>query len=313
MIFLTILIFLAPSLGFEDPSSAGSQDHWKYHEQINKAEIRISNKEFDKALDLYEEVFNAYDHIFLKDHEIAAQLAFYTGDQEKALEYIKAGIVTGWDLKSIKKHKYLSPLQDHPKWENIEAAYLVLHNDYLKRIDRSTRELVHEMFKKDQRKALGALFRIGDKAQENYALRKFAPHSESQIGNLIKILKDQGYPGEQLVGNNYWMSTIISHHNSITQKYIQADTLFTFIRPELIKAIGKGQMSPYEFALIEDWRITVASDGKDTGYGFLNPPKGSTLIQTDKMRQKIGLRTVELRNRLIDIEEETGMQFYLPD
>ncbi len=44
-----------------------------------------------------------------------------------------------------------------------------------------------------------------------------------------------------------------------------------------------------------------------------NLPLTSTLTETDKLRLKVGLRTVELRNRLVDLEKKTGMNFYLPD
>jgi hypothetical protein len=130
---------------------------------------------------------------------------------------------------------------------------------------------------------------------------------------LIKILDDQGYPGEQLIGNNYWMSTILSHHNSISKEYVNQDTLYNFIKPKLIKAIENGQISPYEFAMIDDWYIAVNSGRTQTGYGFLNPPLSSTLTETNKLREKIGLRTIELRNKLVDVENETGINFYLPD
>jgi len=181
------------------------------------------------------------------------------------------------------------------------------------RIDESLREKVQLMFKKDQKEALGALFRIGDKAQEKYAIKKFAPHSEAQIKELIIILENQGYPGEQLIGNDYWMSTIIGHHNSITQEYAKKDTLYNFIKPKLIRAIDKGQISPYEFALFDDWQKAVVSDRTEPGYGFLNSPVQSTLLKTDELRQAIGLRPVALRNKLIDVENKTGINFYLPD
>ena len=81
----------------------------------------------------------------------------------------------------------------------------------------------------------------------------------------------------------------------------------------MIKAIELGQISPYEFALIDDWRIAVISDRTQTGYGYVNPPLTSTLIEANNLRLKVGLRTVELRNKLVDLEKKIGMNFYLPD
>jgi hypothetical protein len=310
---LLTLICLLPILIFGNPLSDDRQDYWKYHEQINKAENFIRDEHFQKALDLYFDVFNTFDFVFLRDYKIAAQLALYLNDKENAFKIIKNGIAAGWDLKSLRRNNYLSKLQNEPEWESIEEAYPEIRKNYFERIDDSTRVNVHKMFKMDQRKAMGALLRLGDKAREKYAMKKFAPHSEIQMKKLIKILDDQGYPGEQLIGNNYWMSTILSHHNSISKEYVNKDTLYNLIKPKLIEAIKKGQISPYEFAIIDDWYIAVSSERTQAGYGFLNPPLTSTLSETNKLRQRIGLRTIDLRNELVDISNETGMNFYLPD
>lgn len=284
-----------------------------YHKQIIEAEELISEEKYSDALNKYEKIFSNYDFIFLRDYKIASQLALYVGKKEKAFTYIKEGIAAGWELKELKTNKFLAPLQVDSEWKAIEKEYDSLHSQYLARIDLSIREQVHKMFKKDQQKAFGALFRIGNKAKERYALKKYAPHSETQIKKLIKILENQGYPGEQLIGNNFWMSTILSHHNSITQEYVKKDTLYNFIKPILIQAFDKGQISPYEFALIDDWQKAVSFDRTVPGYGFLYPPNQLTLSMTDELRQAIGLRPVELRNKLIDVENKTGINFYLPD
>lgn len=313
MRILTTLFFLLPILSFSNPTYNETKDYKKYHEQINKAEKFISEEQFQKALNLYNDVFNSFDFVFVKDYKIAAQIALYLNDKETAFEIIKIGITGGWDLKSLNRNDFLSKLRNEPEWGLIKEQYPELRKKYLERIDDRTREKVHKMFKMDQKKALGALFRIGDKAQEKYAIKKFAPHSEIQVKKLIKILEDRGYPGEKLIGNNFWMSTILSHHNSITKDYVNKDTIYNFIKSKLIKAIGKGQISPYEFAMIDDWYLAVSSGRTQTGYGFLNPPLSSTLTETDKLRQRIGLRAIELRNKLVDIEKKTGMNFYLPD
>ena len=311
--YFTFLLYFISINAFAELHACRNQDYLAYHNQILEVEKLISNEEFPKALNTYDRVFKAYDFVFLREYKIAAQLAFYLDERQRAFQYIKEGIATGWKLRELKKNKFLAPLQEDPEWKVIEEASDSLHNKYLSRIDQSIREKVRLMFKKDQRKAIGALFRISDKAKERYAIRKFAPHSETQIKELSIILENEGYPGEQLIGNNFWMSTIISHHNSIAKDYVKSDTLYHFIRPKLIQAIEKGQMSPYEFALIDDWYKATSSGRTETGYGFLNAPYQSTLSLTNELRFAIGLRSVELRNKLIEIENRTGMNLYLPD
>jgi hypothetical protein len=310
---LTYLLYILPLFTLTGVENGENTDYLNYHRQVIEAESFIAEEKYKEALSRYEKVIGSHEFVFLRDYQVATQLALYLNEKQKVLRFLKEGITAGWELKEIKKISFLAPVQDYSEWKYIEKEYDSLRTIYLSGIDQPTRDSVHTMFKKDQSKALGALFRIGDKAQERYGTKKFAPHSEIQMAKLTNILENQGYPGEKLIGNNYWMSTIILHHNSITQNYTKKDTLYQYVRPKLIQAIKSGQMSPYEFALIDDWQKAVISNRTETGYGFLNPPIQSTISVTDDLRQKIGLRTIELRNKLVDIEKRTGMDFYLPD
>ena len=304
---LLAIVMLSNSVG------QSAQDYWVYHDQVNTAEEFIAASKFEEALNQYHEVFNSYDFVFLRDYKVAAQLALSLNKKQDAFGIIRKGISAGWGLNSLQENGYLLKLQQEPEWASIEESYPELHKSYTAGLNDSLRAKVRNMFKIDQHLALGAFLRIREKAQEKYALQKFAPHSEHQMYKLIHILENEGYPGEQLIGYNAWTSTILSHHNSITKEYAQNDTLYPYIKPQLMAAIGKGEMSPYELALIDDWFIAVSSDRTQTGYGFLDAPSRSTLAETDALRKAVGLRTVELRNKLVAVQEETGMNFYLPD
>lgn len=288
------------------------QDYRKYNEQTIEAEKLISEEKFPEALTTYDQLFQNYDFVFLRDFKIATQLSLYLKKKGKSLDLIKRGINAGWELKNIKKNDYLKNHLKKTDWKIIKQSYPGLHSTYLASLEYTLREKVQRMFKEDQKKALGALFKVGNKAQERYAVNKFAPHSEIQISKLIEILEEHGYPGEMLIGNNFWMSTILSHHNSISKEYNSYDTAFNFIKPKLIHAIDQGRMSPYEYALIDDWQKAASSGGTEVGYGFLTSVHQSTLVETDQLRGLIGLRSIELRNKLVDIEMKTGMDFFLP-
>lgn len=308
IIFYLLIIYTLMGFHTDD-----GPDYMEYHKLIIEAEKLISEEAFGEALITYEQAFDRFDFVFLRDYKVASQLALYLGNKKKAFDYIKKGTAAGWELKDIRKNKSLKPLQNDPEWKTIEKSYKNVQAAYLAKIDGRTREKVQLMFKKDQKKAMGALFRIGNKSQEKYGSEKFAPHSENQMYELIEILEKDGYPGEKNIGNNFWMATILSHHNSISSAYNSQDTLYNFIRPKLIRAIENGEMSPYEFALVDDWQKAVVSERNTVGYGFLISPKENTLPETNQLRQKIGLRSIELRNKLVDVEGKTGMNFYLPD
>lgn len=309
-LFLFCLVPIIISSAFRTNESP---NYMEYHKQIIEAERLISQEEFEDALIKYEQLFEIYDFVFIRDYKVATQLAFYLNDRNKGFDLLRKGIANGWHLKDIQKDDFLKPFQKDTAWSSIEHSYSNLHSKYRTRINADLRERVRFMFKKDQKKAMGAFIKLGNKAKEKYGKKKFAPHSEEQMFELIDIFEKDAYPGEKIIGNDFWMSTIISHHNSIALEYVKKDTLYDFVKPQLFKAVEQGEMSPYEYALIDDWKKAVLSGRSEVGYGFLSPPKRSTLLKTNQLRSKIGLRSVELRNKLVEVERKTGMNFYLPD
>jgi len=287
------------------------QNYTLYYDQINEAEELIANKQYNEALKIYDEVFKTYDFIFLNDYQVATQIALAANEPEKSWHYLKAGIKSGWTLKSIKKNDYLKNLRNDPQWKSIKHEYKSWRRSYEAHLNQDVRKKVKKMFSRDQWKAIGALFTFSSKGQDRYAEKKFAPHSEKQVSKLIGILNESGYPGEKLIGNSFWMATILSHHNSISQAYVEKDTLYQFVKPRLLEAIQVGSMSPWEFAMIDGWYRTVKAGWKKADYGFLNRPTKEEWAAVNELRQSIGLRSIETRNGLIDIEKLTGMNFYL--
>ena len=287
-------------------------DYLSYHRAIIEAETAIAAQDYNQALSLYTRVFASYDFVFLRDYKIATQLALYMGKTDNALGYLKKGITSGWTMKSIRKNKFLRKLEWLTDWKIVKRQYDSLRNIHQARIDPALRKRVQTMFRKDQWKAIGALFTFSSKAQERYAERRFAPHSEKQLAQLSQLINTYGYPGERLIGNNFWTSTILSHHNSMSVQYAVKDTLYPHLKNTLWQAVLNGQMSPYEFAIIEDWYTTISSDHKQKSYGYLSALTELERTRADDLRSQIGLRSVETRNKLIDVEQQTGMDFYLP-
>ena len=59
--------------------------------------------------------------------------------------------------------------------------------------------------------------------------------------------------------------------------------------------------------------MAVLNGHQLTSFGFLGAiPNDSVLAVVNKSRADIGIRSIELRNELIDIENESGMNLYLP-
>ena len=309
LVILIGALFLLNQPGIQ---AAGKHNYTRYHQEITRAEQLITEERFIEALQVYETVIKSYEFIFLRDYQVICQLALMTGNVEESFEWMKEGIKAGWKMKSIRKNKLLIGLKNYPEWKIIREQYDSLHDIYLKRIISQLREEVKNMFRKDQKKALGALFKLTDRAQIRYGEEKFAPQSEKQLLRIVEIMNDHGYPGERLIGNEMWMNVILSHHNSISEAYNWKDTIYSFIKPRLLEAVKTGYMSPYSYAIIEDWLLAVKSGHQESSYGYVGEiHEGQEWIKADLLRKELGIRSIETRNRLLEIEEETGMDFNL--
>jgi hypothetical protein len=309
---LFLVLFFIGSFWFSTKSN-GQENYLDYHSKVIEGEQLIVEGKYATAIHLFDSLFKQFDFLFLRDVKVATELSAFENDYKSGLEFTRLGIKAGWTLKSINKNDNLRPIREQQEWAKITKAYDSLRKIYLSRLNFQVKELVHEMIKKDQKKAFGAILRIGQKSKRRYAEKKFAPHSEDQLEKLEPILDEYGYPGERIIGNDIWVSVILSHHNSISVNYNSKDTVYAQLRPKLLKALKLGEISPYEFAQIEDWRIAALNDHELTSYGFLGTISNDTvLVMVNKNRTEIGLRSVALRNNLIDVENESGINLYLP-
>lgn len=308
-----VLIFLLALPLYSFAQLHSQLDYEAYHRQIIKAEEWIADEKYAEAITTFEAFFGDYNFIFLRDYKVAAQLAFFINQEQKAFEFLKQGLANGLTLKEIKKNKWLKLAQHKSAWKTLKSQYPTLHEQYLKRLDQNLRAEVKDMFKDDQKLALANLFIFGANAKERFLQKKIIPQSEKQVIRLQEILQEKGYPGEKLIGADawHWMWTILCHHNSISSEYAQKDTLYSSLKPQLLTAIQRGELHPYDYAIIEDWYVAVKSNRKEAAYGYLNPLTLSELPQADALNEKHGMRSIALRNRLVDIQVKTGLNFYL--
>ncbi len=287
-------------------------DYLHYHGETIQAEKKIIKGSYQQALEIYQTLIEQFPFVFLRDQKIAVQLAWKLGKEQAAFEILQQAVANGWTKNSIKKNTFLKPLRQHPQWKNLMIHYDSLRSIYENRLDHQLRAEVRSMSLRDQRKAMGALLKFGSKAQDQYGEEKFARHNEKHLLRLIEIIQQQGYPGEQLIGYDPWAQGIFSRHNSISQAYCKKDTLYAYAKPFLKQAVINGEMNPADHAYIQDWFVSVKSRWKTSFYGSIGQLKKEELAEANSRRQEIGLRPVQLRNQLIDLQKNLGMNFYLP-
>lgn len=293
---------------------SSEKEYGDYQAAISYAEDLIAAEKWEDAVLVYKQLFERCDFVFLRDCKIAAQVAAYAHKNDDAIAFIKEAIKNGWALKSVRKHKLLKSQIHSSQWLEITAVSDSLSHIFKSRLDPVTRRVIKKMYHRDQRMALGALLTFSSKGQDRYAEKKFAPHSEKQLGKLGIIIDSLGYPGEKLIGNGSWASIILLHHNSISQNYVLHDSLYPRLRPTLLLALQQGQIHPYRFALIQDWYVAVKSAHTQTAYGCLQTElTRDQLTHINKLRKEIGLHSIETRNKLIKLQKRTGIDFYLSE
>ncbi len=287
-------------------------DYSIYHAEISRAEELIVRQSFAEALEIYRGLFDRYEFVFVRDYKVATQIAWQLGFEEEAYEYLRLGIAGGWKMRSIKRNKFLRDLRGHRNWSELKRRYDSLRTIYKQNLNQELTAEVRKLSVRDRRRAFGSIFRLSSKSRDRFGEKRFAPLNERHVLKLLEIIETEGFPGEKLVGFEPWAQGILSRHNSISKAYSESDTMYAFIRPLLLSSIKEGNLSPASFAWIDEWFITVESGWSVGSYGFLNQLKETEVPKSNEMRQRIGMRKIEIRNRLIDLQNETQMDFYLP-
>ena len=98
-----------------------AKDYTNYHLQILEAEGLIAERKFSKAVELYEKVFEEYSFIFLRDCQVATQIALHAGRHQTALRYLRLGIEQGWEWKAIRKNKFLKNQIERTEWKCVKG------------------------------------------------------------------------------------------------------------------------------------------------------------------------------------------------
>ena len=149
--YLILIIFIFSFLGTNIESS-GQSNYLEYHKEIIRCEELTSEYKFKNAIAHFDSLFSHYDFVFLRDCKLATTLSAFEQDAKSVTRFMRLGILNGWTLKNIKKNKMFRDFYHEPQWIEIQSEYDSLHKEYLKRLNASLRQQIHEMYKKDQKK-----------------------------------------------------------------------------------------------------------------------------------------------------------------
>ena len=160
-------------------------NYYIYNNKINNAEILyfMENK-VDSSLAIYNEVFDTYEFIFLKDLLNAAQIAVFNNkDYEK---YLFKSFEFGFRIDDLNKFPLFKDI--HKKYQTDKRIMMIFKKariHYLKKIDLKYLDYIYNIAIKDQI----------DKYKFDYDTRIY-----KSINNLMDTIKRKGFPGERLLG-----------------------------------------------------------------------------------------------------------------
>lgn len=296
--FLILLTFI-PVL-----CSSQGQNYFDYHAEIIKAEEFIATRQFKESLEIYRTLTNTYEHVFLRDIKVAAQLAAQVNDRVHLFYFLEKGMKKGWTAKDIMKMKIFKKYKNDSAWKILTNNQKQFRTEFESKINLPLRAELKQILKEDQKRAIRVALTPTKKWRERYTNRNFVPHNRTQVRRINQIIDQLGYPGEKLIGDKSWATVIISHN--------EHDTIYHELKPKLYSALKNGELSPIELAMIETWRIVVDTDRKEKGFVIWNETiSQADAVKADSLRKSIGLRSIELNNRLIHLQEELDLKFYL--
>ena len=305
---MRIQLFLLLAI-FQISLLVNAQDYDAYQGVCREIENTLLRQDWEEALEGYRQLRRDYDFLFGKDLKIALQLAYRTGDSVSFQRFSQETFARGWKWKRAKKELKMNP--DFASGMGRELKSFARKAEPPAFPYPEMREQVKRLFVQDQWQALGALFTFSSEKQDRYAERKIAPKARERVEEISEIIKQVGYPGEMLVGNSIWTSTILSHYNSISEKFVKEDTLYPVLRNSLRKELGLGRISPFEFAMIDNWYQSVGSGREIESYGILEGEVSEDSISTvDANRLAVGLPGIYNYNRLLELQSKSGIRLF---
>jgi hypothetical protein len=261
-------------------------------------------RQFNESLGIYRFLTDTHDHVFLRDIKVAAQLSAYLNNTDNLFHFLEKGMKKGWTSKEIMKIRIFKKFKNDNRWETLKASKDQFRKEFESSINMQLRTEIKEMLNEDQKRAIRVALTPIKKWRTRYTNRKFVPHNRAQVRRINQIIDQYGYPGEKIIGDKSWATVIISHN--------EHDTIYNQLRPKLYTAFARGELSAIDLAIIETWRIVVDTDRKEMGFIIWGDEiTKSESIKGDSLRQSIGLRSIELNNKLIQTEQELDMKFYL--
>lgn len=223
-------------------------NYFKYHKEINKAEKLYAEEDFNSSLNIYTEVFEKFEYVFLKDLIIAAQIAVLDSKEDLAITWLERAVKNGFDCNCITKFKVLNKISSKNKWLDIVSNSQIYYDQYLAKIDEKLHREFHHRYKTER------------ETNSSKEKSKYLKVVQNNFNRTKKLMNSIPFPSERIIGidndsifttsknklrncevaNSKVISTLLNQDKAISKIGIE----------KFIEAIKLGHLHPRQFANI---------------------------------------------------------------
>ncbi|WP_020536740.1 hypothetical protein [Lewinella cohaerens] len=280
-----------------------AQDYIDYYSSINDAKRRVLEGEYDTALVIYKQTFETFEFEYARDCVNAAEVAAFLNEHESTNYFLECSLRIGVPLTFFEEKEKYEEFRKTDYWIQLVVASAMLHREYLGAIDSTLRAEINEMFREDQ-SIRSSYYKWWNFLWRPLIAKKWKALNKRQVNRLVEITKEQGFPGEKLIGID-----VEEYHPKIDGNQCSAGMpivilLHHYSQPNashysLFKEqIALGNLLNQHYATVSDFEAKYGKGqyANDGFYGVGLPLDGDT-SEVEVKRAQIGLLDEkEMRN-----------------
>lgn len=236
-IFIFILyfskIFCQPFIEIDTTSN-----YWNYYQLIIKAEKYNLENNFEDADFYYDSAFKCVDRPFKVDY-INSSENIVCDDKEKAIKYLEKAIECGLKYRDIKENTIFDSIFSKKEKKNFKLLCRKSEKFGNKELKRKINIMVY----KDQHRARAFWT---DWLSWEKQCKIMDKYDRKNASNMLKICKQQGWPGFTDIGENQIKKETISDVSLLIQHFSKEE--IDSLLPYMIEAVENGEMYPYHLA-----------------------------------------------------------------
>lgn len=327
VLLISMLSFALMANGKEKPN------YIDYHKQIIVAEQQfLYHQNLEEAFQQYERIFKEW-RPFAKDCYIAMQLACMVNDTARATYFFQKCFETGveWNTLLVSPHVqrvFATDISYRKMIEKLSDKYSKLH---LQTIDTTWWNIINNMYEHEY-----GLRRIAELKNDEKLKARWLEVEDSNMYELVRLVKKQGFPGEKRIGKCYLTQVDINKDPSLTSIKLSCHSAVLFfhhrcgyelLKEELMQAVKDGELHPREYGLIYEWshahfsktnwfdeyidfKCTMSPWDKHYNLYLLPWFHSNDIEQVNKDRVEIGISSLEHDKRKTKYAEESDLYLW---